>query len=382
LISRKGAKSDFVSAVRLPLVVKADESQLFELARRLIDIPSVSGEEGEVGRFLASHLEALGYEVAAQEIAPGRANVFARAPATPARVVLSTHMDTVPPHIASGEDAEFITGRGACDAKGIIAAQIAAAERLRAEGVNETGLLFTVDEELGSLGARAADSLGAARECRYLVNGEPTDNRLAVGTKGSLRVRLRAEGRAAHSAYPEHGESAVEKLLDVFAAIRAFNWPSDPFFGETTCNIGTVRGGTRPNVVPAAAEAELQFRLVTKADEVKELLDRVVAGRARVEYLSENDPVRLTEAEGFERVVVRFTTDIPYLTSWGAPLLIGPGSILDAHTDGERVRKSELTEAVSLYARLARELLGRVRDGEGRRPGGGEHGGGAEGATR
>jgi acetylornithine deacetylase len=346
------------------LIVNADESQLFELTRRLIDIPSVSGEEGEVGRFLASHLASLGYEVTTQEIAPGRANVFARVAGAAARVVLSTHMDTVPPHVASSEGGEFVNGRGACDAKGIIAAQIAAAERLRAEGVNEVGLLFTVDEELGSLGARAADRLDAARECRFLVNGEPTDNRLAVGTKGSLRVRLRAEGRAAHSAYPEHGESAVEKLLDVFAAIRAFRWPSDPFFGETTCNIGTVRGGTRPNVVPASAEAELQFRLVTPADEVKELLDRVVAGRAHVEYMSENDPLRLTEVEGFEKIVVRFTTDIPYLKSWGAPLLLGPGSILDAHTDGERVRKSELTEAVSLYTRLARTLLARARTEE------------------
>ena len=349
-----------MSLARPQLIVKADESKLFELTRRLIDIPSVSGEEGEVGRFLAAHLEGLGYEVAAQEIAPGRANVFARVPERAARVVLSTHMDTVPPHIPSSEDAGSIAGRGACDAKGIIAAQIAAAEELRAEGVDEVGLLFTVDEELGSLGARAADRLDAARDCRFLVNGEPTDNRLAVGTKGSLRVRLTAEGRAAHSAYPEHGESAVEKLLDVFAAIRAFQWPADPFFGETTCNIGTVRGGTRPNVVPANAEAELQFRLVSQAGEIKELLDRVVAGRARVEHMSENDPLRLTEVEGFEQIVVRFTTDIPYLKSWGAPVLLGPGSILDAHTDGERVRKSELTEAVTLYARLAKSLLARA----------------------
>lgn len=350
--------------------MKTDESHLFGLTRQLIDIASVSGDEGEVGRFLASHLEGLGYEVTAQEIAPNRANVFARVPESSARVVLSTHMDTVPPHIPSAEDAEFIAGRGACDAKGIIAAQIVAAGQLRAEGVNEVGLLFTVDEELGSLGARAADRLDAARDCRYLVNGEPTDNRLAVGTKGSLRVRLRAEGRAAHSAYPEHGESAVEKLLDVFAAIRAYRWPSDPFFGETTCNIGTVAGGTRPNVIPASAEAELQFRLVTPAGEVKQLLDRVVAGRARVECLSENDPVTLTGVEGFEQVVVRFTTDIPYLTNWGAPLLLGPGSILDAHTDGERVRKSELVEAVALYARLARTLLGRARSEEAARTNG------------
>jgi acetylornithine deacetylase len=333
---------------------------LFELTRTLIDIPSVSGEEGEVGRFLASHLEGLGYRVETQEVEPGRANVLARTQARP-RVVFSTHMDTVPPFIASSEDETHVRGRGSCDAKGIIAAQIEAASRLRREGCEEVGLLFTVDEELGSLGARAADRHPLAAECEYLVNGEPTENRLAVGSKGSLRLRLQTEGRAAHSAYPERGESAIEKMLDLLSDLRALVWPRDEFFGETTCNIGTLRGGTRPNVIPAAAEAELQIRLVTPSATVKALLEETLAGRARVEYLSAAEPVRLHAVEGFEREVVRFTTDVPYLPSWGAPLLIGPGSILDAHTDGERVSKRELEEAVGLYARLARTLLARGR---------------------
>src|SRR5215210_2348970 len=253
---------------------------LFELTRTLIDIPSVSGEEAEVGRFLASHLEGLGYEVELQEVEPGRSNVLATAGARP-RVVLSTHMDTVPPFIPSAEDATHIRGRGACDAKGIIAAQVTAAQALRAEGVEELGLLFTVDEELGSIGARAANSHGLAGACEYLINGEPTENRLAVGSKGSLRLRLSADGRAAHSAYPERGESAIEKLLDVLADVRAARWPRDEFFGETTCNIGTVRGGTRPNVIPSAAQAELQIRLVTPSAAVKKILEETVAGRAR-----------------------------------------------------------------------------------------------------
>ena len=358
--------------------LEIDASHLYELTRRLIDIPSVSSDEGEVGHFLVAHLEGLGYEVESPEIAPNRANVLARVAGARARVVLSTHMDTVPPHIPSSEDDEFIHGRGACDAKGIIAAQIIAAERLRAEGIDEIGLLFTVDEELGSHGARAADGHAWARDCRFLVNGEPTDNRLATGTKGSLRLRLTAEGRAAHSAYPEHGESAIEKLLDVLSDVRAHRWPRDDFFGETTCNIGTLSGGTRPNVIPARAEAELQLRLVTDAHSVKEEFERVVAGRVGVEYLSENDPVRLTSVEGFDGVVVRFTTDIPYLTSWGQPLLLGPGSILDAHTSHERVRKSELVEAVELYARLARTLLARKDEANGAR--GDERG--DEGAAR
>jgi acetylornithine deacetylase len=329
---------------------------VFELTRRLIDIPSVSGEELEVGRFLASYLESLGYGVELQEVAPGRSNVIATTGAR-ARVVLSTHMDTVPPFIVSSEDDAHVYGRGSCDAKGIIAAQVSAAERLRGEGLEELGLLFTVDEELGSLGARAADSHAVARECEYLINGEPTENRLAVGSKGSLRLRLSAGGRAAHSAYPERGESAIEKLLDVLADVRAAAWPRDEFFGETTCNIGTLRGGTRPNVIPAEAEAELQIRLVTPSSEVKEILERIAEGRARVEYLSVAEPVRMHAVEGFEREVVRFTTDIPYLKNWGAPLLIGPGSILDAHTDGERVSKRELEEAVELYTRLVKTLL-------------------------
>src|SRR5215207_4222698 len=276
---------------------------LFELTRRLIDIPSPSGEEGEVGRFLASHLEGLGYAVESQEVEEGRANVIATTGARP-RVVLSTHMDTVPPSIASGEDAEFIRGRGACDAKGIIAAQITAAERLRAEGLEEVGLLFTVDEELGSVGARAANEHALARGCEFLNNGAPTENRLAVGSKGSLRVRLACEGRAAHSAYPEHGDSAIDKLLDVLADVRARAWPADEFFGETTCNVGTVAGGTRSNVIPAEAEAVLQLRLVTESARVKEILERAIAGRARLEYLSVAEPVRMRAVEGFGSEVV------------------------------------------------------------------------------
>jgi acetylornithine deacetylase len=329
---------------------------LFGLTRRLIDIPSLSGEEGEVGRFLASYLEGLGYRVESQGVEAGRANVLATAGGSP-RVVFSTHMDTVPPFIASGEDETHITGRGSCDAKGIAAAQIAACERLRAGGLEEVGLLFTVDEELGSLGARAANGHALAASCEYLINGEPTENRLAVGSKGSLRLRLRAEGRAAHSAYPERGESAIEKLLDVLADVRACEWPRDEFFGETTCNIGTVEGGTRPNVIPAEARAELQIRLVTESWVVKEILERAAAGRVGVEYLSVAEPVRMLAVEGFERDVVRFTTDIPYLSNWGKPLLLGPGSILDAHTSHERVSKRELEESVGLYERLARSLL-------------------------
>ncbi len=338
---------------------------LFKLTRRLIDIPSVSGEEGPVGHFLADYLGELGYEVELQEVAEGRANVIATLDAQAPLVFFSTHMDTVPPHIAARENGENIYGRGACDAKGIIAAQIAAAERLRAEGTDEIGLLFTVDEELGSLGARAANQHRLAASSRYLINGEPTDNLLAIGSKGSLRAAVKTTGRAAHSAYPEAGESAIEKLLDALANVRACRWPRDDFFGETSCNIGTITGGTRPNVIPAAAQAELQIRLVTNSAPVKEMLERAVAARGEVEYLSVAAPVRMLAVENFASSVVRFTTDIPHLTNWGQPLLLGPGSILVAHTTDEHVPKRELEQAVDLYAQLARTLLERVKRDEG-----------------
>lgn len=330
---------------------------VFQLTRNLIDIPSVTGDEAAAAQFLSALLRDLGYQVETQEVEQGRFNVFATTVATP-RVVFSTHIDTVPPFIESSEDGEYIYGRGACDAKGIIAAQVFAAERLRNEGLNEIGMLFTIDEELSSKGAQLANHHPLASLCEYLINGEPTDNRLAVGTKGSVRLLLSTTGKSAHSAYPEAGDSAIAKLLDVLEDIRKIEWPDDPFFGATTCNIGVIKGGTRPNVIPESAGAELQIRLSVSVSEVKEKVERVIAGRAQVEYASGHDPVKLFAISGFEESVVRFTTDVPYLSNWGKPLLIGPGSILDAHTEHEKVSKVELSRAVDLYFHIASRLLG------------------------
>jgi len=326
------------------------------LTRELVDIPSVTGQEREVGLFLADRLDGLGWRVELQPVARDRNNVIAHLPDAPPRIVFSTHMDTVPPFIESREDDERIYGRGACDAKGIIAAQAAAAERLRAEGVCHLGLLWTVDEELGSLGAQTANRHPLAAECRFMINGEPTDNKLALGTKGALHVRLTTVGRAAHSAYPEQGESAIEKLLDVLADVRRIDWPIDPLLGPTTCNIGVIQGGTRPNVVADSARADLHVRLVTAADTVKRLIESAVAGRAAIEYVAASPVVRTTTVEGFDTCIVRFATDIPHLSNWGHPLLLGPGSILVAHTPHEYVAKEELHRAVELYMELARRL--------------------------
>ena len=222
--------------------------------------------------------------------------------------------------------------------------------------MQDLGLLFTVDEELSSEGAQAANKHTLARECRFLINGEPTDNRMAIGTKGSVRLIMTTTGRAAHSAYPEYGESAIEKLLDILSDIRAVEWPDDGFFGATTCNIGVIEGGTRPNVIPDHARAQLQIRLGIDIEQVKRIVERAVGGRGEIEYASAHNPVRLVSVPDLEETVVRFTTDIPYLSNWGKPLLLGPGSILDAHTDHERISKRELERSVDLYVELANKL--------------------------
>jgi acetylornithine deacetylase len=329
---------------------------LFELTKELMKIPSVSGEEQKVGAFLGEYLASLGYTVELQEVAGGCKNVIAFLNETP-RVFLSTHMDTVPPFIAPTEDDEKIYGRGACDAKGIIASQITAAEQLRKQGIGDIGFLFTVDEEQSSTGAKAANLHPIAAKCEYLINGEPTDNDLAIGSKGALRFMIKTKGKAAHSAYPEQGESAIEKLLDILRDVRRIKFPNDEFFGETTCNIGTLEGGMKLNIVPANAEAGLLIRLTTGKEPVWEILEKIVEGRGELELLSVSEPVKMLAAEGFRQKTVRFTTDIPHLPNWGTPLLLGAGSILDAHTSHEFVLKKDLEESVGLYLNLVKHLL-------------------------
>jgi acetylornithine deacetylase len=333
----------------------ADQADLFAFTRRLIDCDSTTGREGELAAWLAADLAARGWTVERQEVTPGRWNLFAhRARPT---VVFSTHLDTVPPFFPSREDGRFIYGRGACDAKGILAAQLFAAEALARAGVVDVALLFVVGEEAGSDGAQAADRLGASVGARYLVNGEPTENRLALGSKGSLRVTLTARGRAAHSAYPELGESAIEALLDVLVALRGARWPSHPVLGETTCNVGLIAGGVAANVVPPEARAELMVRTVADVPAVKAEIERIAAGRVAVSYGLEVDPLLLEALDGFETTVVRYTTDVPLLARWGKPLLLGPGTIHDAHSERERIAKEQLVRAVELYVQLARRLL-------------------------
>jgi len=322
--------------------------------RRLVDIESTTGNEAQISDFLRHELSRLGYRVNKMSVEGDRCNVWANSAeqARPA-IVFSTHMDTVPPFIPSSEDATRIYGRGSCDAKGIVAAQIAAAERLRANGVY-VGLLFLVGEERDSLGAKVANE--QAFGSKFLINGEPTENRLASASKGTLRAEIVASGRMAHSAYPELGESAIDKLLDALDRLRAMKLPFDPEIGPCTLNVGVIEGGRAPNVIPDYARAQLLYRLIGPAEQLRNDIERTISGLARAEFVLEIPFVRLHTLNRLPTMTAAFTTDIPWLNNWGTPLLIGPGSIHVAHTEGEYVDKEQLHQAVDLYCSIALEL--------------------------
>ncbi|MGO9260093.1 MAG: M20/M25/M40 family metallo-hydrolase [Bryobacteraceae bacterium] len=334
---------------------------VFELTRELIDIESITGNEEAVGNFLHASLEPLaarhGGTVERMAVEPRRFNVFAHF-GERLHVTLSTHMDTVPPFIPSREDDTHIWGRGACDTKGTIAAMIRAVEELLEAGRRDFGLLFVVGEERNSAGAYAAAR--SPRGSRYIVNGEPTGNKLALGSKGTLRYEVAASGKMAHSAYPELGDSAIDKLIAALTAIRGLPLPTDPLLGPSTLNIGTLAGGRAPNVIADEAHADIMIRLVGDSTATKQALERAVAGRAELREVLEIPAVRLGAIEGMETTVVAFTTDIPaFGGQWGEPFLIGPGSIHVAHTLEERVPKAQLIESVGIYKKMVSQLCKR-----------------------
>jgi len=327
------------------------------LTRQLVDIESITGNEAAVGNYLYGELCRLGYQTQKMPVESNRFNVYATTAenADPA-LVFSTHMDTVPPFIPSAEDANRIYGRGSCDAKGIIAAQIAAAERLRQQGVY-VGLLFVAGEERDSLGAHVANE-HAPQGCRFLVNGEPTENKLALASKGTLRVEVTAQGRMAHSAYPELGDSAIDKLIAALARLRAMPLPSDPQVGACTLNIGLIEGGRAPNVIPDYAHADLLYRLIGPTEDLRRQIMVTAGDQVEVTFPLELPFLRLRTVDGLPTMIAAFTTDIPKLTNWGQPLLIGPGSIHVAHTEGEFIEKRQLAEAIDSYCAIAKQLLG------------------------
>jgi acetylornithine deacetylase len=318
-------------------------------ARRLIDIPSPTDSEFEVAGFLHDELAALGYACRKQVVSERRFNVFASAGGRP-RVVINSHIDTVPPWFAASEDEEFLYGRGACDTKGIIAAMIAAGERLRADGMNDFAYLFVVGEETDSIGAKMANAEFAGLGSEYVIVGEPTESTFARASKGALTCFVRFDGIAGHSAYPERGDSAINKMVAAIAEINATRWGSDPVLGETTVNVGVVRGGEKPNVIPAEAECQMIFRTVTHPDEVQARLQSILARHGGTITVSRGNPPQFMKVpEGATSRVVAFNTDVPHLGALGKPLLFGPGSILDAHGANEKIGKKELLESVQTY---------------------------------
>ncbi len=331
---------------------------VFELTRALVDIESITENEERIGDALLAHVSELSTRFGGQAelipVEPHRNNVFAwwGEPV----VTLSTHMDTVPPFFPAREDDTHIWGRGACDTKGIIASMIFAMRDLLEAGVRNLGLLFVVGEERNSAGALVAAK--TPRGSKFLINGEPTENKLALGSKGALRLELVAKGRMAHSAYPELGESAIEKLLDALDAARRVGLPVDKTLGASTLNIGTIGGGRAPNVIPDHAQAELFIRLVDSGDATLAAMKQAIDGKAEVREALRIPAQLLGTLPGFETTVVSFTTDIPALgEAWGRPYLIGPGSIHLAHTVEERIPKAEILEAIEIYKRMVRQLL-------------------------
>jgi acetylornithine deacetylase len=337
-----------------------------QLTRQLVDIESTTYCEGPAGEFLNEFLTSQRYAVERMPVeqpdranTPGagkgeRFNVYAALPGITPDVVLSTHMDTVPPFFGCTEDDEFLYGRGACDAKGIIAAQVAAADRLRASGI-KVGLLFVVGEERDSAGAIVANQ--HPKGSKFLINGEPTDNRLALASKGALRIELRAKGRMAHSAYPELGDSAIHKLVEAVHDVLAMPLPVEPEIGPATLNIGLISGGYAPNVISDKAEAHLLIRTVGPSGELKKSIAAVIGDRADVEFSLDLPFVRMRKIGNLPTMIAKFATDIPVLTNWGEPLLLGPGSIHVAHTPQEKIAKKELLEAVELYIEVATSLV-------------------------
>jgi acetylornithine deacetylase len=344
-----------VSMNQLSRLLFSSPMDAVTLTRQLVDIESITGNEAAVGNCLYGELCRLGYQTKKMAVEGARFNVYAYSPEQPhPKVVFSTHMDTVPPFIPSSEDATRIYGRGSCDAKGIIAAQIAAAERLRQEKLY-VGLLFVVGEERDSLGAKVANE--QASGSRYLVNGEPTENRIALASKGTLRVEVTATGRMAHSAYPELGDSAIDKLIPALTRLRAMPLPSDPEIGPCTLNIGLIEGGRAPNVIPDYAHADLLYRLIGPSEELRRQILATAGDQVKVTFPLEIPFLRLRTVDGLPTMTAAFTTDVPFLTNWGEPLLIGPGSIHVAHTDGEYIDQQQVHEAIDLYCAIAKQLL-------------------------
>ncbi|KAF9942092.1 hypothetical protein BGZ75_001124 [Mortierella antarctica] len=349
---------------------KESAQELLAFHKALVSISCITENESPCTEYLQAHLTKLGYTVELQKIAPGRENVLAylgkgRNP----KVLFNTHIDVVPPYIEYREDDENVYGRGSSDAKGSMAAQVQAVEELRREGKvaeGDIGFLFVVGEEVDHIGMVKANDLGLTPD--YLIVGEPTESRLALGHKGVLRLNISIEGKAAHSGYPELGISANDKLIDLLSKLKALDLPEDSYFGKTTMNIGMIRGGLAANIVPAFATAGISFRIATSTQDVLDLVDKVIPqeqqlkDKITIERLTCWEPVRCHSVPGFETFVANYFTDIPSFLTAKHSLLFGPGSILCAHAPHEYINKKELIAAVGSYKDIVLKLFAESRN--------------------
>lgn len=327
---------------------------LFELTKKLVNIPSVTGFEDKIADFLCGYLESQDFNLKEQIIDKRRRNILATVGSAP-RVILCTHMDTVPPHFSASEDEHYIYGRGACDAKGIMASMIQSAQEMKGEGVTEIGLLIVVGEETDSIGAKKANSLKVGSD--FVIFGEPTENKLGIAHKGIVTFKITAKGKAAHSAFPQSGESAIEMLLDALQRIYALDFGQDPVMGSSVLNIGTIEGGIAPNVVADSAGAEITIRSVLPSKQILQKVKAVLKKNVEITVLTQSEVQKLFTVPGLDQAVLPYGTDIPHLKSFGKPLLLGPGSFVVAHTEGEKIEKRQLLEAVKIYKDIVRKLL-------------------------
>jgi len=327
---------------------------IFELTKKLVNIPSVTGFEDKIADFLCNYLEGQGFNLKEQIIDKRRRNILATAGSAP-RVILCTHMDTVPPHFSASEDEHYIYGRGACDAKGIMASMIQSAQEMKGEGVTEIGLLIVVGEETDSIGAKKANSLKVGSD--FVIFGEPTENKLGIAHKGIVTFKITAKGKAAHSAFPQAGESAIEMLLDALQRIYALDFGQDPVMGSSVLNIGTIEGGIAPNVVADSAGAEITIRSVLPSKQILQKVKAVLKKNVEITVLTQSEVQKLFTVPGPDQAILPYGTDIPHLKSFGKPLLLGPGSFIVAHTEGEKIEKRQLLEAVKIYKDIVGKLL-------------------------
>ena len=328
-----------------------------DIAERLLKwlaVDSTSGNEREFLQLLEGMFHDDGWQITRQPVEEDRWNLLVTDGTDP-QVLLSTHVDTVPPVLEVDYDGQVVRGRGACDTKGGLLAMVHAARRVRDAGIEGVGFLLVVGEEVDHRGAKEATALQL--DVDRIILCEPTQNRVVTAQKGMVRCTLRTRGVAGHSAFPDDGESAVGPLLDALEAIRGHDWPTDELLGATTVNIGVIDAGVAANVFAPEARAEVLFRAVSDAEQLLHEVRSTVGGDVEMVDVVYNDPVFFDVPSGVDTCTVPFNTDAPYLADIADVWLVGPGDIRCAHSEDEQIRIGEIFDGIELYEKLIQRVL-------------------------